>query len=116
MESADILVFHNGVSFDAPVLKRLLNINIPLDKIRDTLIMSQMANPVRESGHSLEAWGKSLGYNKIEFDDWSEYSDEMLKHCIRDVEITERVYNILVPEMKGSRHAAYALSIRCVQS
>ena len=100
LESADILVFHNGVSFDAPVLKRLLNINIPLDKIRDTLILSQMANPVREGGHSLEAWGKSMGYNKIEFDDWSEYSDEMLKYCIRDVEITERVYNILVPEMK----------------
>ena len=33
LESADILVFHNGVSFDAPVLKRLLNINIPRDKI-----------------------------------------------------------------------------------
>ena len=100
LESADILVFHNGVSFDAPVLKRLLNINIPLDKIRDTLILSQMANPMREGGHSLEAWGKSLGYNKIEFNDWSEYSEEMLKYCIRDVEITERVYNILVPEMK----------------
>ena len=100
LEAADILVFHNGVSFDAPVLKRLLNINIPLDKIRDTLILSQMANPVRDGGHSLEAWGKSLGYNKIEFDDWSEYSKEMLKYCIRDVEITERVYNILVPEMK----------------
>ncbi len=100
LESADILVFHNGVSFDAPVLKRLLNINIPLDKIRDTLILSQMANPVREGGHSLEAWGKSLGYNKIDFNDWSEYSDQMLKYCIRDVEITERVYNMLVPEMR----------------
>jgi len=100
LESADILVFHNGVSFDAPVLKRLLNINIPLDKIRDTLILSQMANPVREGGHSLEAWGKSLGYNKIEFNDWSQYSDKMLMYCIRDVEITERVYKILVPEMK----------------
>ena len=100
LESADILVFHNGVSFDAPVLKGLLNINIPLDKIRDTLILSQMANPVREGGHSLEAWGKSLGYNKIEFNDWSGYSDKMLKYCIRDVEITERVYNLLVPEMR----------------
>jgi DNA polymerase I-like protein with 3'-5' exonuclease and polymerase domains len=100
LESADILVFHNGVSFDAPVLKRLLNINIPLDKIRDTLILSQMTNPVREGGHSLDAWGKSLGYKKIEFNDWSGYSDTMLKYCIRDVEITERVYNALIPELK----------------
>ena len=93
-------MFHNGVSFDAPVLKRLLNINIPLDKIRDTLILSQMTNPVREGGHSLDAWGKSLGYKKIEFNDWSGYSDTMLKYCIRDVEITERVYNALIPELK----------------
>ena len=38
IEAADIIVMHNGVSFDAPVLKRLLNVNIPLSKIRDTLI------------------------------------------------------------------------------
>jgi DNA polymerase I len=100
LESADILVFHNGVSFDAPVLKRLLGINIPLDKIRDTLILSQLANPVREGGHSLDAWGKTLGYNKIDFDDWSKYSEEMLKYCIRDVEITEKIYNTLIPELK----------------
>lgn len=100
LESADILVFHNGVSFDAPVLKRLLGINIPLDKIRDTLILSQLVNPVRDGGHSLEAWGKTLGYNKIDFDDWSSYSEEMLKYCIRDVEITEKIYNTLIPELK----------------
>ena len=45
IEQADILVMHNGVSFDAPVLKRLLDCNIPLAKIRDTLILSQMATP-----------------------------------------------------------------------
>jgi DNA polymerase-1 len=100
LESADILVFHNGVSFDAPVLKKLLGVNIPLDKIRDTLIMSQMVNPVREGGHSLDAWGKSLGYNKIEFNDWSKFSEEMLKYCIRDVEITVKIYNSLLPDMK----------------
>ena len=80
LESADILVFHNGVSFDAPVLKRLLNINIPLDKIRDTLILSQMANPVREGGHSLEAWGYRLGEYKGDYGkttDWSQWSQEM---------------------------------------
>ena len=31
LEDADIIVMHNGVSFDAPVLKRLLDVNIPLD-------------------------------------------------------------------------------------
>ena len=57
LDSADIIVMHNGVSFDAPVIKRLLGCDIPLSKIRDTLILSQLVDPVREGGHSLEAWG-----------------------------------------------------------
>lgn len=100
LEDADIIIMHNGVSFDAPVLKRLLGVNIPLDKIRDTLLMSQMVNPVRDGGHSLEAWGKTLGFAKIDFHDFSGFSTEMLKYCIRDVELTAKVYQTLVPEMK----------------
>ena len=60
LEQSDILVMHNGVSFDAPVLKRLLGCNIPLSKIRDTLLLSQLADPMREGGHSLAAWGEKL--------------------------------------------------------
>jgi DNA polymerase-1 len=100
IEAADIIVMHNGVSFDAPVLKRLLNVNIPLSKIRDTLIMSQMANPVRDGGHSLEAWGNTLGYPKIEYEDFTCFSEDMLKYCVRDVEITDKVYKALLPSLK----------------
>jgi len=101
IESADIVIMHNGVSFDAPVLKRLLGVEIPLAKIRDTLIMSQLASPVREGGHSLDAWGKTLGFGKIDFHDFSGYTDEMLKYCIRDVDLTAKVYKALVPTLKG---------------
>ena len=100
LEQSDILVMHNGVSFDAPVIKRLLGCNIPLSKIRDTLLLSQLADPMREGGHSLAAWGEKLGFAKIEFEDFSRYSDEMLKYCIRDVELTAKVYTTLVPELK----------------
>ena len=100
LEQSDILVMHNGVSFDAPVLKRLLGCNIPLSKIRDTLLLSQLVDPMREGGHSLAAWGEKLGFAKIEFEDFSRYSDEMLKYCIRDVELTAKVYTTLVPELK----------------
>ena len=101
IESADIIVMHNGVSFDAPVLKRLLGVEIPLAKIRDTLIMSQLANPMRDGGHSLDAWGKALGFGKLDFHDFSGYTDKMLTYCVRDVELTAKVYKALVPTLKG---------------
>ncbi len=100
IESADIIIMHNGVSFDAPVLKRILNVDIPLAKIRDTLILSQMDNPIRDGGHSLEKWGETLGFPKKEYEDFSEFSEEMLQYCVRDVEITDRVYKSLIPNLK----------------
>ena len=101
IESADIVIMHNGVSFDAPVLKRLLGVEIPLSKIRDTLIMSQLASPVRDGGHSLDAWGKTLGLHKHHFKDFSGYSREMMEYCVRDVDLTAKVYKALVPTLKS---------------
>ena len=101
IESADIVIMHNGVSFDAPVLKRLLGVEIPLAKIRDTLIMSQLASPVRDGGHSLDAWGKTLGLHKHHFKDFSGYSREMMEYCVRDVDLTAKVYKALVPTLKS---------------
>ena len=57
-ETVNSFVMHNGISFDAPHLNRLLGTNIKLKQIKDTMIMSQLFNPVREDGHSLAAWGK----------------------------------------------------------
>ena len=58
---AEKIVMHNGVGFDAPVLNRLARTNIRLPQIEDTLIMSQLYNPERMNGHSLDSWGKTTG-------------------------------------------------------
>jgi uncharacterized protein YprB with RNaseH-like and TPR domain len=73
-------IMHNGISFDGPVLERLLGITIPLENIIDTLLISQMINAHIDGGHSLKSWGKKLTRGgKLEFKDFDQYSEEMLK-------------------------------------
>lgn len=89
IDKADRVVMHNGLGFDAPVLKRVWDINIPLKKIHDTLVVSRLADPVIEGGHSLDAWGKRLGFLKAEFSDFDGgFTDEMAAYCIQDTRVT----------------------------
>ena len=108
-QQIDTIIMHNGISFDAPVLNRILGCNIKLNQIRDTLIESQLYNPIRDGGHSLEAWGKSLGFEKGDFHDFSEYSPEMLEYCKRDTEVTRLVAQELEKEGKDFSSQAYEL-------
>jgi DNA polymerase I-like protein with 3'-5' exonuclease and polymerase domains len=89
------LVFHNGIAFDIPVLARLWGTDFGNTTIEDTLILSQLDSPRREGGHSLANWGEYLGYPKGDHEDWSKLSDEMVEYCLRDVEITTKVYKLM---------------------
>ena len=102
-------IMHNGISFDAPVLNRLTGSNIKLNQVRDTLIESQLYNPIRDDGHSLEAWGKRLGYEKGDFNDFSEYTPEMLEYCKRDTEVTRLLAQKLEEEGGGFSSKSYKL-------
>ena len=99
--TVDNFIMHNGVSFDAPILNRLLNTNIKLKQVIDTLILSQLFNPIRDGGHSLSAWGARLGHPKGEQEDFSTYTKEMLEYCKNDVDVTETLYKQLSLE-KGN--------------
>ena len=96
IENYDTIVGHNILSFDVPVLNKLWKSNIPFTKICDTYILSSLFNPDREGKHSLKAWGKRLGLDKIELKSFSLFDKEMLDYCINDVEITHRLYEYLM--------------------
>jgi DNA polymerase I-like protein with 3'-5' exonuclease and polymerase domains len=99
LEDKPLLVAHNGIFFDFPILNRLWNTKIVPSMCIDTLVMSRLMNPSRENGHSLAAWGTSLGKEKIDFKDFdSGWSQEMQDYCVRDVEVLEKVYNALLKE------------------
>ena len=87
---------HNIIGFDAPVIKKVLGVDLfKIGKVTDTIILSRLFNPVREGGHSLKAFGLKFGYKKFDFDDFTKFSQEMLRYCIRDVKLLIQVYTLL---------------------
>jgi DNA polymerase-1 len=101
-KDVDKFIMHNGLSFDAPVLNKLLDAEILPGNIIDTLILSQLFNPIREKGHSLKAWGEKLNMLKGgEGVNFLKYNQAMLDYCKQDVEITHAVYKELLKESKG---------------
>ena len=109
LSKVTILIGHNIIGFDAPILNRTWNTKIRLKNVFDTLIVSRLLDPSRETGHTLEAWGQTLGFHKIDYaavwqwmrDRKEEYAgecfdspiDSLLEHyCIRDVEVTAKLY------------------------
>ncbi|MAF44153.1 MAG: hypothetical protein CMI54_08365 [Parcubacteria group bacterium] len=99
--SVDQFIMHNGVSFDAPVLNKLVGTKIKVSDVVDTLILSQLYNPIRPNGHSLAAWGERLGMPKGNHTEFHEFSGEMVRYCNQDVKITRKLMQELSQEGQG---------------
>ena len=114
-KNVEQFIMHNGISFDAPVLNRLTGSTIKLHQIRDTLIESQLYNPIREGGHSLKAWGERLEFPKIEFEEFEYYTPEMLEYCKQDVRLTHKVAHHL--EKEGAKFSSKSKRLEnCVRA
>ena len=111
LAEADVLIGHNIVGFDIPVIQSIYPFFQPTAKLYDTLILSRLLQsdikaidfrkrPIGMPGqlygrHSLEAWGYRLGDYKGEFGkttDWSEWSQEMENYCEQDVHVCETLF------------------------
>ena len=101
LQSADRLIGHNIIGFDVPMIKKFFDVDLTDKELLDTLVLSRLFNPTREGGHSLEKWGYKLGLKKIEFEDYQNYSAEMLNYCVRDVQLNTLVLKELKKEAKG---------------
>jgi DNA polymerase I-like protein with 3'-5' exonuclease and polymerase domains len=124
LDTVDVLIMHNGIGYDWPLLKKLYGWEFKGKKV-DTLIMSRLLDPKRQlpphcpnkkiGPHSVEAWGYRVGRGKPEHHDWDNFSEEMLHRCTEDVEILELIYEALLQEAKskpGSFKNAYLLSFK----
>ena len=115
LEKADILIGHNIIKYDIPVLNKLVQFKTKA-KIFDTLVATRLIwSDLMESDmtrvhtkdfprqlvnkHSLKAWGVRLGNYKQQIEtDWSEFNSEMLEYCIQDVEVTYTLYQKILEQ------------------
>ena len=124
LAEADQLVFANGINYDYMVMKLYFGLDFTIEPdtlsgksiiLDDTMVMSKALNPDRWPGHSVEAWGKQLGFPKM---DWraeaiklglikkgapkgaqfKTYHPRMLDYCKQDTLITKLTYEALLEE------------------
>jgi DNA polymerase I-like protein with 3'-5' exonuclease and polymerase domains len=101
IKQTEEVIGHNIIGFDIPVLNKFFGYDLFKNvKITDTLILSRLLNPMIDGGHSLRNWGTKLGQSKIEFEQFDFFSEEMLKYCRNDVDLTQRLYKFLITRIK----------------
>ena len=132
LATADSLIGHNLIFFDIPVLQKLHSFDCKA-RIIDTLICTRLiwpkeklydldteqypqVPPKNRGSASLKSWGWRLADHKIDFKDFSEYSQEMLDYCIQDVAVTTKLWahitkeNYPAPALKLEHDFALAIN------
>lgn len=125
LDTADEIILHNGVSFDLPFLTMFFpeyfTFTVSPDTLRgrkiiisDTFLSSCLQYPDRPY-HGLAGWGDALGLEKIDWRakavelglieenavkgaEFQQFHPEMVEYCVRDDEVTEKVYHYLKKE------------------
>lgn len=92
ISEATQIITHNGIEYDVYHINRLLGTSISDKVIYDTLVVGRVLDSGRSDGHSLESYGKLLGFPKQEFSDWSKLTPEMIEYCKNDVELNYKLY------------------------
>lgn len=91
--SKELLVGHNIVKYDVPVLEKIYGIKITA-KLWDTLGISFYHYPIPKFKHGLGAWGERLGFGKPVVEDWENQPIEVyIDRCESDVEINTRLFH-----------------------
>lgn len=103
------LIGHNILGYDIPVLERLQGLSFSNHSLTDTLVMSRLANPSRDGGHSLKNLSRGTNESKTEHSDFSKVSDAMVDYCIQDVKANVVVYKRLLKELAGFSPECIAL-------
>ena len=122
IEQAEVIVGHNIINYDIPVIRKIYPFFEPRGIIIDTLLLSRLYHPrlididkdrnwkhmpLQLYGrHSLESYGYRLGEYKGDYSkntDWKKWSKEMEDYCKQDVVITKKLCDHFRHYLNGSR-------------
>ena len=122
LQDADLIIGHNIIGYDIPVIRKLYPWFDQPANLVDTLLLSRLYHPdmialdkshlwegmpLKLYGkHSLESYGYRLNERKGSFgttSDWSDWSQEMEDYCIQDVKVTTKLWQHFQPYLNGSR-------------
>jgi hypothetical protein len=112
LDDADLIVGHNIIGFDIPVIRKFYPWFPSICNCLDTLILSRVFHPnilqidqnhewdnmpLKLYGrHSLESYGYRLGEFKGNYcatTDWKEWTQELQDYCEQDVRVTTKLWN-----------------------
>mgnify|MGYP000134675643 FL=1 len=125
---ATLQIGQNILAFDAYLLNKLWKTKIVLNKCYDTLLVSRLLSPSLEGGHSLAAWGNTLGVQKIDYKatwQWlmgrrEDYKGEcydkphmglLAVYCERDIDVTALLYHHLVAETEAQKFSQESVEL-----
>ena len=122
IEQAEVIVGHNIIGYDLPVISKIYPFFKPIGIIIDTLLLSRLYHPrlididkdknwnhmpLQLYGrHSLESYGYRLGEYKGEYGkttDWKDWSPELEDYCKQDVAVTKKLCDHFRPYLSGSK-------------
>jgi DNA polymerase-1 len=120
VEQGYFFVIHNA-KFDLRVLAKH-GVHIPPSQVVDTMLLSYVADPSREGGHSLANLGPKMDYRKAliqaqlldpKAPKHAEYlvpcNPVMLQYCATDLEVTRDIFRDLSLPMMDKDYAAWCL-------
>ena len=106
IRDATHIIGHNIIGFDLPVLKRVWGWEPdPSVQIIDTLVLSRLARPDRDGGHSLGALARLAGKNLKQDFDTADFdgpvTQQMIDYCKADTIANVDVFHYLLRELDG---------------